>query len=155
MNIFVLDYDPKKAAQMQCDKHVVKMPLESAQILCSVFKPNSAPYRRTHYNHPCSIWARRSQENYVWLINHGLFLCDEYQYRYGKVHKSKNVILWCLKNIKKIDFNYQGKSKFVLCFDDKYKIGNAVISYRLYYRQEKARIATWKRRNPPEWFTRE
>ena len=84
MNIFVLDYNPKRAAQMQCDKHVVKMPLETAQILCSAFEPGTAPYKRTHYNHPCSVWGRESKVNYKWLIEHGLALSDEYTYRYGK-----------------------------------------------------------------------
>ena len=37
MNIFVLDESPVTSAQMQCDKHIVKMPLETAQMLCSVW----------------------------------------------------------------------------------------------------------------------
>jgi hypothetical protein len=153
MNIFVLDYSPVKAAQFQCDKHVVKMPLESAQILCSAFEPGIAPYKRTHYNHPCSVWARRSQKNYIWLIEHGLALCEEYTYRYERSHKSKEVLLWCQKNMKKLNFEFEGKSKFTLCFDEKYKIGNAVESYRLYYKVEKKQIAKWaKRRSKPSWF---
>ena len=73
MNIFVLHKDPVVAAQMQCDKHVVKMLLESAQMLCSPFEPGSAPYRRSHYNHPCSKWARESSSNYQWLWDHYSF----------------------------------------------------------------------------------
>ena len=93
MNIFVLDYDPVKAALFQCDKHIVKMPLETAQLLCSAFKDVSTPYKKTHLNHPCAKWARKSKHNYEWLILHGLALCDEYQYRYKKTHQSKKVIL--------------------------------------------------------------
>lgn len=153
MNIFVLDYDPIKAAKFQCDKHVVKMPLESAQILCSTFDPKIAPYKRTHYNHPCSIWARKSKKNYLWLIKHGLALCKEYTYRYGKNHKSKEVILWCKNNIKQLRFESEGKTHFILCFDEKYKIGNAVESYRQYYKVEKRQIANWaKNRLRPSWF---
>lgn len=153
MNIFVLDYSPVKAAQMQCDKHVVKMPLESAQILCTAFPKGSAPYKLTHYNHPCSIWCRQSEENYKWLIQHGLALCDEYTYRYGKHHKSRDVILWCEQNINEISFERKGKTHFTLCFDDKFKIGSAVESYRLYYINEKRSIAKWnKARKAPSWF---
>lgn len=153
MNIFVLDYDPVKAAQMQCDKHVVKMPLESAQLLCSAFPKGKAPYKQTHFNHPCSIWTRTSKENFIWLAEHGIALCDEYTFRYGKVHKSKAVILWCLKNISKVNFLKKGKSKFVLCFDEKYQSGNVVESYRKYYQIEKSKIAKWaKQRAQPKWF---
>lgn len=154
MNIFVLDYNPVKAAKMMCDKHVVKMPLETAQLLCSAFDPGTAPYKRTHYNHPCSIWARESKENFLWLVSHGLALCEEYTFRYKKSHKSEEVIRWCLKNISKISFSKVGKTRFVLCFDKQYQIGNAVESYREYYRQEKKRIAQWgKGRATPRWFT--
>lgn len=153
MNIFVLDYDPVRAAKMQCDKHVVKMPLETAQILCSGFISGQAPYKQTHYNHPCSIWARTSKENFLWLVKHGIALCDEYTFRYNKEHKSKDVILWCLKNIAKIEFSKNGKTHFILCFDRKYQVGNAVESYREYYRYEKREIATWNKTRPkPVWF---
>lgn len=153
MNIFVLDYDAKRAAKMQCDKHVVKMPLETAQLLCSAFSKGTAPYKRTHYNHPCSIWTRTSEKNFLWLVNHGLALCDEYTFRYKKIHKSRAVILWCLKNISKIKFIQKEKSHFFLCFDKKYQNGNAVESYRAYYRSEKRKIAFWnKQRATPIWF---
>lgn len=63
MNIFVLDYNPKLAAQYHCDKHVVKMILESTQIVCSVANELGieTPYETTHYNHPCTVWARESR----------------------------------------------------------------------------------------------
>ena len=45
MNIFYVDRDPVKAAQMMCDKHIVKMILESAQMLCSAKrKLDGTPY---------------------------------------------------------------------------------------------------------------
>jgi len=153
MNIFVLDYDPINAAKMQCDKHVVKMPLESAQLLCSAFAKGTAPYKQTHTNHPCSIWTRESRENYLWLVEHGIALCDEYTFRYGKIHKSKEVIIWCKNNMNKIKFKGQGKTHFILCFDEKYKVGNAIESYRAYYKQAKVKVAEWnKTRKAPKWF---
>lgn len=155
MNIFVLDYNPVKAARYQCDKHVVKMPLETAQLLCSVFPAGDAPYKRTHYNHPCSIWTRESIENFNWLVKHGIALCDEYSFRYGREHKSKDVILWCAKNIKKLQFPQTKKTCFAKCFDEKYHVGNARESYREYYLKEKKRIAKWEKGRPmPSWFSR-
>lgn len=38
MNIFILDKDPVQAAQLQCDKHVVKMVVESAQMLSTAHR---------------------------------------------------------------------------------------------------------------------
>ena len=38
MNIFVLSTDPVKAAQQQCDKHVPKMVVESAQMLSTAHR---------------------------------------------------------------------------------------------------------------------
>ena len=153
MNIFVLDYDPVKAAKMQCDKHVVKMSLETAQLLCSAFPKGKAPYKQTHVNHPCSIWCRNSKANYLWLITHGIALCDEYQFRYNKVHKSKKVILWCKKNIRTLKFQKKKKTHFALCFSERFKIGNAVQSYRKYYKTEKHTISAWKKlRERPKWF---
>ena len=75
--IFILDKDPINVAKIQCDKHVIKMCLETAQMLCSIFEPGIAPYKRTHYNHPCSKWIRESKDNYKWLIKHDKALCRE------------------------------------------------------------------------------
>jgi phage-related protein len=72
MNIFILDKDPKKIAMYHNDKHVVKMIVETAQLLCTAHHVSGTngdiPYRKTHQNHPCSIWARESIENYNWLL---------------------------------------------------------------------------------------
>ncbi len=103
MNIFILDLDVKKCAQYHVDKHVVKMILETAQLLCGVHHvtdqvTDQVPYKLSHKNHPCSIWARESLSNYLYLCELGLELCNEYTYRYGKRHKSQDVIEWCLTN---------------------------------------------------------
>lgn len=152
MNIFVLSQDPKKAAQMQCDKHVVKMVLETAQLLCSPFEKGKAPYKRSHYNHPSSIWARTSKENYQWLIDHGLELCKEYSYRYGRIHKSEDIIRWCQKNMKYLSFPMKGRTPFVQVMNPKYKGKNAVSAYRKYYVHEKRNIAYWSKREIPKWW---
>lgn len=148
MNIFVLDNDPFKAAEYQCDKHVVKMVLETAQLLCSAHE--TAPYKRTHYNHPCAIWTRSSLANYMWLCEHGLGLAREYAFRYNKVHKSTEVIEWARLNMPNI-LNL-GLLPFAQAMPDKYKNPDAVTAYRNYYMNEKARLATWKYSNAPAWY---
>lgn len=154
MNIFVLDTDPVKAAQAQFDKHVVRMVLESAQLLCSAFPQGAAPYRRTHYNHPCAVWTRQSYANFAWLVDHGLALADEYEHRYNKVHKSREVIQWCLSNADKAEFATTGQTPFALAMPDEYKSACPVESYRAYYRGAKAAIAAWNKTRPaPEWWT--
>ena len=94
MNIFVLDYDTKVCAQMHCDKHCVKMILETAQLLCGVhhMTGGEAPYGLSHKNHPCLIWARECIENYVWLCDLGIELCKEYTHRYGKIHSCQTAM---------------------------------------------------------------
>lgn len=153
MNIFILNLDPQLAAQNQCDKHVVKMTLESAQLLCSPFELGAAPYKRTHYNHPCSIWIRESQQNYMWLVVHGKALAEECTLRYAKVHKSKQVIEWCEVNVGGLNLPNRGLTPFAQAMPDIYKNADPVIAYRTYYIQEKQRIAQWKNgREKPEWY---
>jgi len=89
MNIFYLSQSPTRAAQMQCDQHVVKMILESAQLLSTAHHELdgiSPAYKPTHKNHPSAVWARASRDHYRWLYNHMMALGDEYTRRYGKVH---------------------------------------------------------------------
>tara|TARA_R100001594_G_scaffold140949_1_gene186453 strand:+ start:2299 stop:2769 length:471 start_codon:yes stop_codon:yes gene_type:complete len=151
VNIFVLDYDPSVAAKYACDKHVVKMILESAQMLCSVHPEGTAPYKRSFYNHPCTKWVRESAENYEWLIDHAMALCNEYTNRYGKVHKSQQVIEWCDKNRPALPYGV-GRTSFAQAMPEEYKNENAVKAYRSYYLGEKATIATWKNAETPFWF---
>jgi len=152
MNIFILAYDPVEAAVNQCDQHVVKMVLESAQMLCAPFPAGEAPYKRTHYNHPCTQWCRASKENYTWLLNHANALAAEYTYRYGKTHKSQQVIEWCNRHKGQLSFSRRILTPFALAMPEQYKVASAVDSYRNYYINEKLGFAKWnKRRNKPTW----
>ena len=106
MNIFVTDYCPIQSARNLPDKHIVKMPLETCQMLAIIYsdwyygvgklhKLDGTPYRTEHgafRNHPCTQWAAANQYNLAWLIMHGLALCDEYTARYNKVHTCQDVI---------------------------------------------------------------
>lgn len=152
MNIFVLHNDPKICAEMHCDKHVVKMIVETAQLLCTAHHMTGsiAQYKATHANHPCAIWTRESRNNYIWLSELGLELCREYTCRYNKVHKSEAVINWCRNNIPELpcvdmtDYRCAMPVECIISTD-------AVKNYREYYRREKRSICTWKTRIP-EWF---
>lgn len=96
MNIFVTNPCPRKSAEYLDDRRCIKMVLETAQLLSTVIRhygyEDSTIYKSTHLNHPCSIWARATRNNYRWLVEHGLALCAEYTNRYNKVHKSQAII---------------------------------------------------------------
>jgi hypothetical protein len=159
MNIFFLDENPTLSAQYHVDKHVVKMILETAQLLCGVHHmtvhdkihdTGQVPYKLSHKNHPCSIWCRESLSNYLYLCELGLELSKEYTYRYGKRHKSQDVIEWCLinkPNIPDIEFTEPAKA-----MPDEYKVKSVVESYRNYYIGAKSGFAIWKNREKPFWF---
>jgi hypothetical protein len=153
MNIFVLDLDPKKAAQYHINCHSTKMCVEYAQLLCGVHRVlgNEAPYKLSHKNHPCAIWARECVENYIWLCDLGLELCSEYTHRYGKRHKSQDVIEWCLLNVPDLRINGD-TTEFALAMPDDCKVNSVVESYRLYYITHKKNLLSWKNRDIPEWF---
>jgi len=154
MNIFFLHLDPETCAKMHVDKHVIKMILESVQLLCSVHHMTGSeyipPYKLSHKNHPCSIWARESISNYIWLIKLTKELCKEYTYRYGKVYKSEQYLEGLLNNlppIEDIGFTEPRKAMPEYC-----KEKDAIWSYRNYYYYEKKRMHSWKKRDIPEWI---
>lgn len=185
MNIFYLNEDPVVAAQEQCDKHVVKMIVESAQMLSTahrvidgklVIKQNKQGrklkywdlfegsddlememliYKPAHVNHPSSIWVRESSSNYQWLYDHFVALCDEYTYRYGKVHMTDVKLRQALRshprNIEKGPITLMPlamKSNPECMFPN-----DPVKSYQLFYQTKQDRFdMKWSKRNVPEWF---
>jgi hypothetical protein len=157
MNIFVLDENPKLAAQYHVNSHASKMCVEYAQLLCSVHHitknddNKTIPYRLTHKNHPSSIWARECIENYIWLTDLANETCKEYSHRYGRRHKSQDVVDWAICNLPELKENGE-LTEFALAMPDECKVGSAVESYREYYRTHKAHIAKYTNRNKPEWF---
>lgn len=154
MNIFYLDHDIDLSVRFLCDKHVVNNPKETAQILCSAFEPNSAPYKRTHYNHPSNRWTRESKAHYLWLIEYGLKLSDEYTFRYEKTHKSSEIIRWCKENIGKLCFDLiDSFSLPPQVMPKQYRRDDIVEAYRTYYISDKAYFAKWnKQRSAPYWW---
>ena len=119
MNIFVTDPCPIQSARNLPDKHIVKMPLETCQMLSIIYsdwyygvgklyKSDGTPYRTAHgafRNHPCTQWAAANQYNLAWLIAHGIALCNEYTARYNKRHTCYDPII-------------QAVAIYDLCFDD-------------------------------------
>jgi hypothetical protein len=137
MNIFYINEDPIIAARELADDHIRKMQIESAQMCCTAHweTGKEAPYKRAHKNHPSTKWVRQSIQHYRWLIAHGLEICNEFEKRYGKSHKTKEVLDWCKINEPNIPDN--GFVAPPQCMDDIYKSGSALESYRKFYIEEK------------------
>jgi len=153
MNIFVLDLNIERCARYHCDQHVVKMILESTQIICTVLnkKGFQTPYRSTHTKHPCVLWAGESFDNLQWLSRLARALNREYKYRYRK--SGPHVSIHVLDQVKEMRFESLGMTEFAQAMPDKYKVtGDPVRAYRAFYVGEKLPFATWTRRKRPKWI---
>lgn len=157
MNIFVLDTDPAKAAQAHCDTHVVKMILETTQILCTVrhMAGNPVPdgYKPTHRHHPCTRWAAKSVANYEWLTWLLFWLHAEYENRYQKTHASKR--LWVPLFLAPPMEGSKAPSAFVFAGPESCIRPTIVESYRAFYRLKQTtmkRPMRWTSRPRPEWM---
>jgi hypothetical protein len=145
------------AAQYSVDSHVVKMILETAQLLSTahhILDGEEAPddiYKSTHRNHPSAVWARSNIANYKWLYLHYLALLDEYTFRYGKNHKSgdlQNILSSPPKNIPEGSF-YQPPP----AMDVSYIISDSsVINYRNYYKNGKSHLHKYTKREVPSFL---
>ena len=158
MNIFYLDRDPKIAAQMMCDKHVVKMILESAQMLSTAhrvldgdeYADKNGLYKKAHVNHPSSIWVRCSYQQYKWLYDHMVALMEEYTYRYGKHHATERLKVPLSEYPKAISVgDYTEPPQ---CMPEVCKGEDTVLAYQNYYIIEKSGFARWTKRETPAWF---
>jgi len=159
MNIFVLDNDPKKCAEAHCNKHVVKMILEHAQLMCTAHHLNKnttvkyeIPYKQTHTNHPCAVWVRESLGNYRWLYVMTHYLNKEYKRRFNHDvnHKSWDVI----KSMPEPALYDIDITKRPRAMPDVYKIRDDVVaSYRSYYIHEKYKLLKYTNRKLPVWLS--
>lgn len=154
MNIFYLHEDPILAAKQLCDRHICKMQIESAQMLCTAHweSGSSAPYKRAHKNHPSTKWTRESLDHYRWLVLHGIEICNQFTIRYNKRHKTQDILEW-LKvnepNIPRIGFKEPPQ-----CMPDEYKRPDTVEAYKVFYVLDKVKIKNlgWKKlNNQPDW----
>jgi hypothetical protein len=177
MNIFYLSYDPRTCAAEHCDKHCVKMIVEYAQLLSTAHRVldgipymdktannrnikrfkldeprESNLYKASHINHPSNIWVRQSRNHYKWLFELYQQCCYQYTDRYKKFHASEYLVGY----LTQAPFNIQDNkwSDPPPAMPDKYKVPDAIQSYRNYYIGDKAAFATWKSPStPPLWFT--
>ena len=181
MNIFALSKDPIESAKQMLNKHVVKMPTETCQMLHTNalfnefvdkygYEPTLKRLKQFHeetdsilmkptmLNHPSTIWARKTIHNTMWLFEHGLALCSEYTYRYGRTHGTHARTL-------ETPIDYDGDSKLATPVDiamaDEYRIDNryekhcweyVIDSYRHYYLEGKWRFAEWPENRMPDWW---
>jgi hypothetical protein len=155
MNIFWLDTDLQKCAQYHCNKHVVKMPIEYAQMLSVAARERNitSSYQPTHQNHPCTRWACKTGGNYTLLYDLALKVGEEYTYRYGKVHKATSFILNELPRV--LDpLEIPVRTPLPNCTDIKGQFPhlNLVDKYRLFYLTAKAHILDFKFREEPPFM---
>jgi len=182
MNIFYVDHDPVKAAEALVDKHVVKMILESAQLLSTAHRVidgeevtgvkvnietgkvrktkawilsdsrDNVLYSATHINHPSAVWCRTSIENYSWLVEHFFALMNEYMHRYKKIHSCNGEISYMLQS-PPLGLKAWEWTEMPSCMAEEYKISNdSCTNYRNYYRIGKSKLHKWTNREAPEWI---
>ena len=181
MNIFFIDSDPVKAAQAHVDRHVVKMIVETAQILSTAHRlldgeltvvdtitkkgkkrkkkiwrlpdgRDNILYHATHVNHPSCVWTRESVSNYLWLVELFYALCDEYTHRYGKVHKTFTKLAYEIQS-PPLNLKNFDSTPIHLAMDREFIISDdAIENYRNYYRIGKKSMHKWKNREAPEWL---
>jgi len=181
MNIFILSPDPVESAKLQCDKHIVKMVVESAQMLSTAHrmldgtkyrKPSKSGkrmvdhwvhpdkeldktlYKAVHYHHPCTVWTMKSNNNYNWHYVHFCALCDEFEYRYEKKHRTDIVLRETLKTLPhNIPIGYLTKHPLAMQSNPECMFEDVVESYRAFYQTKQSRFKmTWKKREVPNWF---
>lgn len=163
MNLFVLDPIPSVAARAHCNKHVVKMIVETAQVLSTVLHLKGVTvdgmYRPTHRAHPCTLWAAESRCNFRWTVALGLALCVEYTERYGKRHKTQDLL-------EELEAYSRTSSRLAACITFRFvgpddclvmEAGTGVVdvveSYRKLYRLKYRKMSmVWPADRRPEWM---
>ena len=177
MNIFYVDDDPVIAAQSLVNKHVVKMIVETSQLLSTAHRVldgqmtiimtakkrrkkhwclpdyrEAILYKATHVNHPSAVWTRASTENYKWLLHHLYGLLDEYTHRYNKTHKCEEKVLYLLEKLP-TNLTATEWTQMPCCMPEQYIISaDPVTNYRQYYNFGKSHLHAWKNRDKPGWI---
>lgn len=168
MNVFVLDENPNVAAQALCDKHLIKMQLESAQLLSTVVYlrtgvTHAGLYKPTHIHHPCTQHMVKSWAYTQWVFNNARGMNAEYRLRYRKVysHASYFISVQAKAILEALEWPSETELVVPLAIHESIKgdrthapIAEAVQLYRQYYIEHKAHIATWNKSVQPSWFVR-
>ena len=162
MNIFGIDTDTTSCATYHTDRHIVKMPLETAQMVSFVYYhkdlwdgevPNLLMnFSAGHDKHPCSLWLRENLVNFLWTCEFGIKLIEEYRFRYDsqKHERCKMIFEWSLDNLPNLPV--AEFTPFAKAMPEEYKVDCSVESYRNYYRVGKSELHQWTKRNKPEWI---
>jgi len=169
MNLFILSLCFQECAEWMFDKHISKMIVEAVQMLSTaknIIDPfpvgsneEKSIYKTTHKNHPVSIWIRTSLDNYLWTLNMVDAMHNEWRFRYNhpdtKYHASFLIAQKLRENAPSEDkFPERGLTPFAQAMPDEYRGEDAIEAYRRYYQSpEKKKIASWKRRTPPKWYS--
>lgn len=155
MNIFLTDPCPEKCAEVLDDKRVVKMTLETAQLLATACDMRGVDlgYKITHINHPCSIWARTGRLNFDWLIEHGLWLADQYSKRYSRTHSCYDLIKESFKHRGLFD----GQVPLVFSFNSSgFDTGDVFTDYKMClvhkWKNLDSRKPTWTGEGRPSFY---
>lgn len=170
MNIFVTHPSPKKSAIVLPDKHIVKMPLETCQMLAivastewghgfgSLYKGDGVPYKTqkgAFRNHPCTVWANSSPSNWSWLLEHGLHLCHEYTHRYNKVHSCFKTLVEA-KKIFPVE-SIENVTPFARAMPEEFKYDQSIDTFTAYKKYISSK--PWASKNylrdetrKPEWM---
>lgn len=164
MNIFYLDKDIRTNARMHIDKHIVKMPIEYAQLLstCLILVDRNAPYQKTHEHHPCTKWMMENSGNYSYVYDLAYAVGLEYYERYGRLHRSTLVLRDIPRKVNELKYpglfykpkppNVSGIPKE---FIEKYRL-TCVSSYRLCYLTLKFKFSRYKHpASYPNWWVQE
>lgn len=157
MNIFYLDDDMEKSVQYHVDRHVVKMPVEATQMMCTVARERcgvDVGYRSIYINYPCTRWVGENQETFLWTARFAMALLNEYTYRYGKHHATELVLAELAEHKDQILSNLP-KGQFIeppKVVSAEFKNLPTVEAYRQYYIHVKSRLFKWTDRPVPDWI---
>ena len=176
MNIFELHTNPSECAEMHCDKHIVKMPIEYAQLLSTAHRVldgteyigetktgrrakrwrldderEDVLYKASHIKHPDGLWVRQTSGNYYKLYFLYMATLAEFKYRYGKIHGASKPSIALMRAPNNIPSTKETEIPQAMPEYCKVK-GNPIKAYRNYYINEKKRFATWKNKEIPQWF---
>ena len=153
INIFVTHPDPVISAWSLDDKRVIKMILESAQLLSTALFLHKGEiaglYKPSHINHPCTKWVARNQSNFGWLTEHAFALCCVYQTAYDKRHKSSDVIELAAHLIQYLPPGELSSFENCTPFKDRPDIINNYKQYLNSKWDSDKLKPTWKNRVPP------
>lgn len=162
MNIFATDSNALSCATYHTDKHIIKMPLEMAQMVSFVYHnkdlwDRSIPQllmsnSTTHIKHPCSIWVKQNLSNFIWSCELGIKMVEEYRFRYNSQKHERCLLIfeWALDNLPEIEINLM--TPFAKAMPEEYKVDCSIESYRNYYKFGKTELHQWTKRKKPDWI---